>query len=53
MGFMDMGYLPFYFHGYWIFAILLPWILDICHFTSRDIGYLSFYFQGYWILCLF
>ena len=52
-GFRDMGYLPFYFQGYGIFAILLPGIWDICHFTSREMGYLPFYLHGYGIVSMF
>ena len=47
-----MGYLPFYFWGYGMFAFLLPGIWDICHFTSRDMGYLPFYFQEYGIFAI-
>ena len=44
MGFRDTGYLPFYFQGYRILSILLPWIWDTVFnilVAFRDIEYLG------------
>ena len=50
-GFRDTGYLPFYFQGYIILSILLPWTLDTVlniFVTFRDNEYL-----GKLIICHF
>ena len=49
MGFMDTGYLPFYFHEYWILSNLLPGIWDTVFnilFTFMDIKYFGELIMG-------
>ena len=48
-GFRDIGYLPFYFHGYRVLSILLPGIWDTVFnilVTFRDIEYLGKLIMG-------
>ena len=49
---MDMGYLPFYFHGYGIFALLVPGIWDIVYIFRDTVNNRRKQTQSENVLCL-